>query len=104
MNGIGCDAGQLRPETRGEGSKGRIIQPCGRFLLPHLAPHVPVDGGDGEIVLHTTIRKRSSRKNEASTFTGHTTQGAIRHDLAGPDGPTVATRDRVHMDKGDVDS
>lgn len=86
------------------GRREGLFQPCGRFRLPHLAPHVPVDGGDAEIVLHTTIRKRSSRKNEASTFTGHTTQGAIGHGSHGPRGPTAATRNRVHINKGDVGS
>jgi hypothetical protein len=75
-----------------------------RSLLPHLACHDAVDGEDAEIVLDTLIRKRSSKKNEASTFTGRKTQGTIRLDLTGPGGPMVATRDRVHMDRGDVDS
>jgi hypothetical protein len=104
MNGIGCDAGQLRPRTRGEGSKRRSFPVARRFLLPHLARHNPVDGEDTEIVLDTPIRKRSSRKNEASTFTGRITQGTIRLDLTGPGGPVAATRDKVHLDKGDVDS
>jgi hypothetical protein len=104
INGIGCDAGQLRPQTRGEGSKRMSFPVARRFLLPHLARHDPVDGEDAEIVSDTPIRKRSSRKNEASTFTGRITQGTIRLDLTGSGGPTAATCDRVHMDKGDVDS
>jgi hypothetical protein len=104
MDGIGCDAGQLRPQTRGEGSKRMSFPVARRSLLPHLARHDPVDGEDSEIVPDTPIRKRSSRKNETSTFTGRITQGTIRLDLTGPGGPMAATRDRVHMDKGGVDS
>jgi hypothetical protein len=104
MNGIGCDAGQLRPQTHSEGSKRMSFPVARRFLLPHLARHNPVDGEDSEIVPDTPIRKRSSRKNETSTFTGHITQGTICLDLTGPGGPMVATHNRVHMDKGGMDS
>jgi hypothetical protein len=104
INGIGCDAGQLRPQTRGEGSKRRSFPAARRFLLPHLARHDPVDGEDAEIVSDTPIRRDQAGK------TKHPYSLAIQHkaqfamDLTGSGGPTAATRDRVHMDKGDVDS
>jgi hypothetical protein len=104
MNGIGCDAGQLRPQTCSEGSKRMSFLVARWFLLPYLAHHDPVDGEDSEIVLDTLIRKRLSRKNKTSTFTGRITQGIIHLDLTGPGGPMAAIYDRVHMDKGDVDS